>query len=108
MPPPPEMHRLQGLGVADGIAIGRAVCLVTRAIDVYRFSIADADLDAEVERLREAVRRTEQEIKRTRDGVGDELGTDLAGIFDAHVLMLADRAFVDRIVERIRSEKANA
>jgi len=32
----------------------------------------------------------------------------LAEIFEAHVLMLADKAFVERIVERIRSEKANA
>ncbi len=104
----PEMQIVQGLGVADGIAIGRAVCLVTRAIDVYRFPIADEDLDAEVERLREAVRRTEQEIRRTQSGVGEELGKDLAEIFEAHVLMLADKAFVERIVERIRSEKANA
>ena len=103
-----EMQVVQGLGVAEGIAIGRAVCLVTRAIDVYRFPIDDEDLDAEVERLREAVRRTEQEIRRTQSGVGEELGKDLADIFEAHVLMLADKAFVERIVERIRSEKANA
>jgi phosphotransferase system enzyme I (PtsI) len=103
-----EMQVVQGLGVAEGIAIGRAVCLVTRAIDVYRFPIDDDDLDAEVERLREAVRRTEQEIRRTQSGVGEELGKDLAEIFEAHVLMLADKAFVERIVERIRSEKANA
>ena len=104
----PEMQVVQGLGVAEGVAVGRAVCLVTRAIDVYRFPIDDEDLDAEVERLREAVRRTEQEIRRTQSGVGQELGKDLAEIFEAHVLMLADKAFVERIVERIRSEKANA
>lgn len=103
-----EMQVLQGLGVAEGIAIGRAVCIVTQAVDVYRFPIADADLDAEVERLREAVHRTEQEIRRTQSGVGQELGNELAEIFDAHVLMLADKAFVERIVERIRSERANA
>ncbi len=106
--PTAEMQMVQGLGVADGIAIGRAVCLVTKVVDVYRFPIPEEQVEAEVDRLREAVRRTEQEIRRTQSGVGEELGKELAEIFEAHVLMLADRAFVERIVERIRSEKANA
>ena len=54
-----EMQIVQGLGVADGIAIGRAVCLVTRAVDVYRFPIPEEQIETEVARLREAVRRTE-------------------------------------------------
>ena len=106
--PSAEMQTVKGLGVADGIAIGRAVCLVTKVVDVYRFPIPEEQVEAEVDRLREAVRRTEQEIRRTQSGVGEELGKELAEIFEAHVLMLADRAFVERIVDRIRSEKANA
>ncbi|MEO8503235.1 MAG: phosphoenolpyruvate--protein phosphotransferase [Acidobacteriota bacterium] len=102
------MQVRQGLAAAGGIAVGRAVCMVTRAVEIYRFPIADGELDAEVERLREAVRRTEQEIRRTQSGVVEELGQELAEIFDAHVLMLADQAFVERIVGRIRSEHANA
>ena len=103
-----DMKVLQGLGAAAGIAIGRAVCIETRVVDVYRFPIAAAEVEAEVERLREAVRRTEDEIGRTRRHVGDDLGEDLAAIFDAHVLMLADDNFIERIVRRIREERVNA
>ena len=103
-----QMKILQGLGVAEGVGIGRAVCIVTRLHEVYRLPIDAAEVEAEVERLREAVRRTVEEIQRTRSGASRELGEDLAAIFDAHVLMLADRAFVERIVERIRSERVNA
>jgi|SRR5687767_6304064 len=102
------MRVLRGLGVSEGIAIGKAVCIETRVVDVYRFPIPEAEIEREVERLREAVRRTEAEIRGTRRRVVRDLGEELAGIFDAHVLMLADSAFVERIVDRIRSERVNA
>ncbi len=102
------MRVLRGLGVSDGIAIGKAVCIETRVVDVYRFPIAEQDIESEIERLREAVRRTEEEIRGTRRRVVQDLGEELAAIFDAHVLMLADSAFVERIVDRIRAERANA
>jgi phosphotransferase system enzyme I (PtsI) len=102
------MRVLRGLGVSEGIAIGKAVCIETRVVDVYRFPIPEAEIEREVERLREAVRRTEAEIRGTRRRVVQDLGEELAGIFDAHVLMLADSAFVERIVDRIRSERVNA
>jgi phosphoenolpyruvate-protein phosphotransferase (PTS system enzyme I) len=102
------MKILSGLGVSDGIAIGKAVCIETRVVEVYRFPIAEAEVESEVERLREAVRRTEAEIRSTRRNVGTDLGEDLAAIFDAHVLMLADSTFIDRIVGRIRDERVNA
>jgi phosphotransferase system enzyme I (PtsI) len=102
------MRVLRGLGVAEGIAIGKAVCIETRVVDVYRFPIAEGEIEREVERLREAVRRTEAEIRGTRRRVVQDLGEELAAIFDAHVLMLADSAFVERIVDRIREERANA
>jgi phosphotransferase system enzyme I (PtsI) len=102
------MRVLRGLGVSEGIAIGKAVCIETRVVDVYRFPIPEEDVEREVERLREAVRRTEAEIRGTRRRVVEDLGEELAAIFDAHVLMLADSAFVERIVDRIRSERVNA
>jgi phosphotransferase system enzyme I (PtsI) len=103
-----EMRVLRGLGVSEGVAIGRAVCIETRAVEVYRFPIVESEVEREVERLREAVRRTDEEIRRTRRTVEEDFTEDLAAIFDAHVLMLADSSFVDRIVDRIRSEHVNA
>lgn len=103
-----EMRVLRGLGVSEGVAIGRAVCIETRAVEVYRFPIVESEIEREVERLREAVRRTDEEIRRTRRRVEEDFTEDLAAIFDAHVLMLADSSFIDRIVERIRSEHVNA
>ena len=105
--PRPELV-FRGLGVSDGVAIGRAVVLETRIQDVYRFHLAAEDVDAEVARFRQATDEARAQIIRTRGQVGEELGTELAGIFDAHGLLLADASFLDRIVQRIRGEKVNA
>jgi phosphotransferase system enzyme I (PtsI) len=98
---------LRGLGASAGVAIGRAVCIETRAVDVYRFPIDEDGVEREVERLREAVRRTEEEIRRSREQAAD-LGEELQAIFDAHVLMLADSNFIDEIEAGIRRERVNA
>jgi phosphotransferase system enzyme I (PtsI) len=103
-----EMLRLTGLGVSPGVAIGRVVCIETRGPEVYRLQVAEEELEAEVARLHEGVRRARQELTRTRDAVSLDLGNELAGIFDAHALLLADPSFIGRAEEQIRSRKVNA
>ena len=102
------MEVLQGRGVADGIAIGRAVSLQTRVGEIYRFPIAEADVAAEVERFGEALRRTCDEVGSLRRQVGDDLGEELAGIFEAHLLLLQDPSFTGRVVDVVESERVNA
>ncbi len=99
---------LHGIGVSGGVAVGRAVCIRTRVGDVYRFPIAEEDLDDEVERFEEALRVDQVELARVGRSAGEQLGDDLGAIFEAHLLMLQDQAFIGRIVERIRSERVNA
>ncbi len=103
-----EMQTLHGRGVAAGVAIGRAICIQTRAFEVYRFPLSEGGADAEVERFEEALRRTRREVENLRSQVGDELGDELAGIFEAHVLLLEDPAFTGRVAHHIRSEEVNA
>lgn len=98
-----------GMGVSEGVAIGKAVCISTRlANDVIQIPIPADDIEKEVGRFHAAVRHTREELQRMRDRVEEELGEDLAGIFDAQALFLADGAFLDRVVQRIRDEHVNA
>ena len=103
-----EMEVLRGMGVSGGVAIGRAVVIETRAQDVLRVALPEDQVDAEVARLAEAVAQAREDLERTRAQVGDDLGGDLAGIFDAHLLLLSDVKFVGRVEERIRAQKVNA
>lgn len=106
--PQSEMQVLQGMGVSDGIAIGRAVCIETRGPDVFRFHIPQEQVEKEVARLHEGALHARGELKRIRARAEEDLGDDLAAIFDAHVLLLSDRNFLGRVEERIRTQHVNA
>ncbi|HWM95291.1 MAG TPA: phosphoenolpyruvate--protein phosphotransferase [Thermoanaerobaculia bacterium] len=105
---PSEMQVLRGMGVSGGIAIGRAVCIETRGPDVFRIPIAEDQVEEEVARLYEGARRARHELMRTREKADEDLGNDLAAIFDAHVLLLSDPHFLGKVEERIRKNQVNA
>jgi phosphotransferase system enzyme I (PtsI) len=104
----PEMRKIQGMGVSGGIAIGRAVVIETRMPDVFRIHLAEEKIEPEVTRLHEAAQHAKAELKRTRAKALEAGGQEIAGIFDAHVLLLSDRAFLGRVEERIRTQQINA
>src|SRR5262249_54240758 len=99
---------LKGLGVSGGIAIGRAVVIETRGPDIFRIHLPPDELEAEVARLHQGALHARSELQRTRSKAGQALGSDLAAIFDAHVLLLSDARFLGRVEERIRTEQVNA
>jgi phosphotransferase system enzyme I (PtsI) len=103
-----EPKVIRGMGVSGGIAIGRAVVVETRTPHLIRVSISETDIDAEVMRLDQAASDARLELEKMRTRVGQDFGSDLAGIFDAHVLLLTDRKFIGRVEERIRSQQVNA
>jgi phosphotransferase system enzyme I (PtsI) len=105
--PQTEMQVLKGMGVSGGIAIGRAICIETRA-DILRLHVPESQLDKEVARLRDGALHARGELQRLRTRAEEDLGSDLAAIFDAHVLLLSDAKFLGRVEERIRTHQVNA
>jgi len=65
-------------------------------------------VDAELGRFGSAIRQAEKELAVTRDKASRELGDELAAIFDAQSLLLADLSFLTRVEDRIRQERVNA
>lgn len=108
MSPRSRTRRLRGMGVSDGIAIGRAVVIAKRDVEVFRIPIPEAGIDDELLRFRSACEETKRGIQRTRASVGRLFGQELAAIFDAHQLLLGDRSFVLEIEKRIRRDHVNA
>ncbi|REK10377.1 MAG: phosphoenolpyruvate--protein phosphotransferase [Acidobacteria bacterium] len=102
------MQILRGRGLSRGFAIGPAVALRRELGAVYRITSEDDQVEAEVGRLTAAVEEIERELARTRQSVQREVGSELAGIFDAHDLILHDPLFLERIEDVIRGEKVNA
>lgn len=97
-----------GVAAAPGAAMGRAVCIAPHQIEVFRLPLREGDIPSELERLEQAVEKARQDLETIRHKAEATLGPDLAAIFDAHNLVLSDKAFRGRIAQRIREEQVNA
>jgi len=100
--------RCKGLGVSDGIVIGRVLRLQEGTHEVYRAHIADADLERERRRFRAAVRLSRRQLETIKERAEKELGRGHAYIFDAHLLFLQDAKLTRDVEEYIVREHSNA
>ncbi|HEU4796750.1 MAG TPA: HPr family phosphocarrier protein, partial [Pyrinomonadaceae bacterium] len=100
--------RCKGLGVSDGIVIGRVLRLQEGTPNVYRAEIAEADLERERRRFRAAVRLSRRQLEAIKDRAEKELGRGHAYIFDAHLLFLQDAKLTRDVEDYIVKEHSNA
>ena len=100
--------RCQGLGVSDGVVMGRVLRLQQGARDVYRAEIDDGDLERERRRFRAAVRLSRRQLETIKQRAETELGRGHAYIFDAHLLFLEDAKLTRDVEDFIVKERSNA
>lgn len=90
---------LQGIGVSPGVAVDRAFLLRSdEDAPVVERSITDEDIPAEIARLEDALLRTREQIHAIQQEISQVLGHEDASIFDAHLLVVDDRSFVDEVI----------
>jgi phosphotransferase system enzyme I (PtsI) len=96
---------------AAGVAIGAAHVCEAGALQVPEYEIAKSRLDAEVERFRAALQRSQKQLTKLktksqalRDAAAEEIGY----LLDAHLLMLTGSRLVRGVEETIVSKRINA
>jgi phosphotransferase system enzyme I (PtsI) len=100
--------QLTGIGVSPGIAIGEAVLLGRREVQVSRRTVAEAEVPLEQGRFQEAVVRVRLQVEGIRTRAAEALGPRAASIFDSHLALLADDQFPAEVQERIAAARVNA
>ena len=100
--------RWQGLGVSDGVVIGRVLRVFNGARQVYRATLDEKDVEKEVRRLRAAIRLARRQLLAIKTRAEKELGAEHAYIFDAHLLMLEDLKLLEDVEKHIREDRVNA
>ena len=94
---------LAGIGLSAGVAIGTAYRVEPKGPAFYRLHIPAADVPAELLRLRKALGRSKEQLSRIKRRFVEQIGQEHANVIDAHLLILEDRQFVDRVEEKIRN-----
>jgi phosphoenolpyruvate-protein phosphotransferase (PTS system enzyme I) len=103
---------VHGLAVSRGIAIGRAVIVASSRIDVAHYFVKPDQVEAEIERLRQARNGVVDEIERVQGSLG-ELGSndahpELSALLDVHLMLLQDEQLTSGVKHWITDRHYNA
>lgn len=94
----------RGIPVVAGIVIGRARIKFRRTQVLSDRPIAADEVVKEEERLAEAVRLSKVQLLESRAKVAAEVGEVEAMIFDAHLAILEDQAFLRKVRNQVAKE----
>ncbi len=100
-------RELHGIAASPGVAVGVALVLDRRRMSIPRRHIEEAEVEREVQRLRDAVVAARRQLQEVREKVSTEAGEHTL-ILDAHLLMLDDALLMDQAEGAIRNDLVNA
>lgn len=98
---------LHGIGVSPGVAVGPAFLLTSDDDRSVERDIADEDVPREIARFEDALIVTRRQIHDIQKQVAEAIGQENASIFDAHLLVVDDRSFVEEVFRGLRVQKKN-
>jgi phosphotransferase system enzyme I (PtsI) len=99
---------LKGIGVSSGVATGPVFLLTTEAEDrVVERDINEDEIAREIGRFEESLIATRHQIHEIQKQVEAALGPESASIFDAHLLVVDDRALVEEVIRGLKVHKKN-
>ncbi|QHE83830.1 phosphoenolpyruvate--protein phosphotransferase [Hydrogenophaga sp. BPS33] len=103
---------VHGLAVSRGIAIGRAVIVASSRMDVAHYFVQADQVDAEIERLRQARNAVAEEITKVQQSL-HELGPndahpELTALLDVHLMLLQDEQLTSGVKHWIVERHYNA
>ncbi len=102
-----EEYTLQGVAASPGVAHGPALLYLQQELEVPAYSVEEEAIEDELARFERAIIQTRVQINAIRNQIAGSLGEAEAQIFDAHLLVLEDRALLDEVLQALKSERKN-
>jgi len=96
----------QGIPASPGIVVGPVHLLRWEVPDVAPRIIADDAIDAEIERLRDAIDGAKERLAQVRDRAAAHAGPEEAAIFDVQIGILDDHDLRNQVESYIRQNLA--
>jgi phosphoenolpyruvate-protein phosphotransferase (PTS system enzyme I) len=103
-----EERIIHGVVASMGTAIGKAVRTFDPLFVSFNFKLRPDQVRKEVERFRSSVEKSREQLKRMQSELKRKSGPESSFLIDAHLLVLQDRLFVDRIIEKIETDWINS
>ncbi len=103
-----EERVVQGIVGSVGTAVGKAVRTFDPLFVSFNSKLRPDQVRKELERFRESVEKSREQLRRMQSQLRRKNILESSFLIDAHLLVLQDRLFVDRIVEKIETEYINS
>lgn len=103
----PNEIALKGIGVSPGISVFHAQLIAPHTDHAVQRSISADEVAIEIVRFEEALIATHEQIRRIQKQVAEVLGEEHASIFDAHMLVVDDRTFIEDVIRTIKKDLIN-
>ena len=100
--------RLKGAPICRGIAIGKPFFFTLQEDQFPEFAIPKKDVEEEVQRYRDAIKRSKADVKKLQEKLKKECVLEGAQILDTHFALMQDPLLTEEIEKSIREERKNA
>jgi phosphotransferase system enzyme I (PtsI) len=97
-----------GIGVSRAVALGPAYVLRRGPVEVTPRWIEEHEIEAEIQRFRDAVETARRELQAVRDQIPPSTPQDIAAFIDTHLLMLQDSTIAEAPLDLIRHQLCRA
>ena len=99
---------LNGIAAAPGIAFGHAVTAWDPELVTLNYPLKEDEIDSHVDSFRRSVEKSRSQLEQMQTKLEQSATGDSTTLIDAHLLILEDSMFIDRVVEKIRADAINA
>ncbi len=103
------MQTYRGLGVSEGVAIGKVLKIYSAFVNYPRIELSGKDkIPFELERLAKALEETERQLDEVAKQSSDLIPDEFQNIFSGYQLFLQDKQFIPVVKKKIENDQINA
>ena len=103
------MNIYKGIGVSDGVAIGKVLIINSAFMNYPRFKLSSKEeIDFEIQRIKDAKVVTEEQLNTIMDQSIDVLPEEIRSVFSSYKMFINDKRFIPAIIEKIEKMEINA
>jgi len=99
---------IHGIGVSNGIAIGRAHLISNALLEVVQYDIEIKNIPLEVKRFENAIAAVRIELNKIKSQLPSDSPKELSAFIDTHLMILNDKSLSSLPKSIIENEKCNA
>ncbi|MDP8262282.1 MAG: phosphoenolpyruvate--protein phosphotransferase [Candidatus Ancaeobacter aquaticus] len=100
-------REFKGIPVSPGVAIGKVFLFDSEEDVIVKRKLSPKDIPNEITRFEGALIQARREILDIQKKIAKAMGTEHAEIFNAHLLVVEDRALIEEVIKNLEKQRYN-